>query len=184
MLNNLVAVLDSGVAAAVGDYESIQTVTVGAGGSSTISFTSIPSTYKHLQLRVLNQWSANDRSALIRFNSDNGTNYSYHWLTGDGSSATASAGTGATLIEYMYNFGSGYSSTYFGASVLDILDYSSVNKNKTTRAMSGFDYNGSGRIQFQSGQWMNSSTAINSITITTQSGTFGQYSSFALYGIK
>jgi hypothetical protein len=184
MLNNLVAVLDSGVAAAVGDYESIQTVTVGAGGSSTISFTSIPSTYKHLQLRVLNQWSANDRSALIRFNSDSGSNYSYHWLTGDGSSATASAGTSATVIEYMYNFGSGYSSSYFGASVLDILDYANTNKYKTTRALSGFDYNGSGRVQFQSGSWRNSGSAISSITITTQSGTFLEKSSFALYGIK
>jgi hypothetical protein len=184
MLNNIAALLDSGAPAAVGDYESIQTVTVGSGGSSSISFSSIPSTYKHLQLRMLNQWSANDRSGLIRFNSDSGSNYSYHWLTGDGSSATASAGTSATVIEFFYNFGGGYSSSYFGASVLDILDYTSANKAKTTRALSGFDYNGSGRIQFQSGRWGNTSDAINAITITTQSGTFVQNSSFALYGIK
>ena len=37
MLNNLTALLDSGAPAAVGDYESIQTVTVGAGGSATIT---------------------------------------------------------------------------------------------------------------------------------------------------
>ena len=184
MLNNVVGLL-GGAAPEVGDYESIATYTVTAGGSSTISFSGISSSYKHLQLRMLNQWSANDRSALIRFNSDTGSNYSYHWLTGDGSNATASSSSpSTTVIEFFYNFGSGYSSSYFGASVLDILDYTSANKAKTTRALSGFDYNGSGRIQLQSGRWGNTTDAINAITITTQSGTFVQNSSFALYGIK
>jgi len=39
----------------VGDFESIATVTVGAGGSSEINFTSIPSTYQHLQIRILSR---------------------------------------------------------------------------------------------------------------------------------
>ena len=54
MLNNIVALLGNGAAAGGGtSYESIATVTVGAGGSSSISFTSIPSTYKHLQIRAI-----------------------------------------------------------------------------------------------------------------------------------
>jgi hypothetical protein len=36
-------------------FESIQTVTVGAGGASSISFTSIPATYASLQIRYLAQ---------------------------------------------------------------------------------------------------------------------------------
>jgi hypothetical protein len=35
-------------------YESIETVTVGSGGSATVlTFSSIPATYTHLQIRVL-----------------------------------------------------------------------------------------------------------------------------------
>ena len=51
-------------------YESIQTVTVGSGGQSTISFTSIPSTYKHLQIRMLARATGASTVGLIRFNSD------------------------------------------------------------------------------------------------------------------
>lgn len=33
------------------DYDSIATTTVGAGGAASITFSSIPSTYQHLQIR-------------------------------------------------------------------------------------------------------------------------------------
>jgi hypothetical protein len=42
-------IASSKLTAAAGDFESIATVTVGSGGSAVISFTSIPSTYAHLQ---------------------------------------------------------------------------------------------------------------------------------------
>jgi hypothetical protein len=32
-------------------YESIETVTVGSGGSATVTFSSIPATYTHLQIK-------------------------------------------------------------------------------------------------------------------------------------
>jgi hypothetical protein len=78
--------------------------------------------------------------------------------------------------------------TYYSASIIDILDYANTNKYKTYRALTGIDKNGSGSIQLTSGVWRNT-TAITSITITPQSNTsptnqFQQYSQFALYGIK
>ena len=91
MLNNIAGLLGEGVAASTTSFESIATVTVGSGGSSSISFSSIPSTYKHLQVRCIARSSRTQNSGygVIRFNSDTGTNYSYHSLAGDGASASA-----------------------------------------------------------------------------------------------
>ena len=96
MLNFLAAIHGTGVAASTNSYESIATVTVGAGGSSSISFSSIPSTYKHLQIRSINLSSSTDNNILMRFNSDSGANYSRHYVYGDGASVGASATTSAT----------------------------------------------------------------------------------------
>ena len=159
-----------------GSYDAIGTFTVGAGGQSTISFTSIPSTYKHLQIRYFG-FVAND--AFIRFNSDTGTNYSRHSLYGNGSSAAAYGAANETAIGFTYTA----SSTNPGVVVCDILDYANTNKYKTVKVLNGDDQNGSGIIMLASGNWRNTS-AITSITIFEDSGVFGQYSSFALYGIK
>ena len=185
MLNTLAGIIaSSGGAAAGGDYESIATVTVGSGGSSSISFTSIPSTYQHLQLRTLAKHSAafDLDDSLVRFNSDTGSNYYYfHQLRGNGASATAAAGGTGTSMYVLPVTGS--TVTSFAAGVMDILDYDDANKYKTVRTLTGYDANGSGNIFLRSALWMNTA-AVTSITITPPSGTFDQYSSFALYGIK
>lgn len=171
-------------------YESIATVTVGSGGQSTISFTSIPSTFTHLQIRTFARTTRNSSTGdfyAIRFNSDSGANYIVgHQLYGDGTT-TGSFFNGASgnqiYIERIPALNS--TANVFGAINIDILDYKNTNKYKTTRALGGWDNNGTtSQIAFASGAWM-STTAISSISIT--SGTisnFVEYSSFALYGIK
>ena len=69
MLPSLIGVIaSSGGAAAAGTaYESIATVTVGAGGSSSVTFSSIPSTYQHLQIRYINTTSTAYQNLVIRF---------------------------------------------------------------------------------------------------------------------
>lgn len=178
-------VLAGNAAILPGSYESIQTVTVGSGGSSSISFTSIPSTYKHLQIRHLFTVDTNDRVYRMRFNSDSGSNYAFHELAGNGSSVTTYASTSSTGIDGGYNYtASGFSTSYLGPGVIDILDYSSTSKYKTTRALDGIDFNGSGRVTLHSGLWQ-STSAISSITlIPFTNGSFVQHSSFALYGIR
>jgi len=162
-------------AGALTAYESIATVTVGSGGQSSIEFTSIPSTYTHLQIRAL---AKNDglASISIRFNGDSGSNYSWHRLYGNGTSAI-SGGSANAQPQIL----GGVLDVQFGSTIIDILDYVNTSKYKTTRSLSGFDNNGSGWVGLWSGNWMNTA-AISSITIT--SGTISQYSQFALYGIK
>ncbi len=167
-------------------YESIATTTVGAGGSSSVTFSSIPSTYQHLQVRFIGRSTsagAND-PAVVRLNGIASNTYAIHYLYGDGSSASSAATT-----SYSYTYGgfipaSGATANVFGTAVWDLLDYSNTNKNKTIRTLSGFDNNGSGSIRFTSGL-VQTTNAITSITFTTDNAAnFAQYSQFALYGIK
>lgn len=167
-------------------YESIATVTVGAGGSSSITFSSIPSTYKHLQIRGIGRTArANaDDNAYIRFNSDTGNNYAWHSLYGTGSSVTAYAVSTTNYAQILATSANSTTASVFNGSVIDILDYANTNKYKTVRALSGFDANGSGIIYFNSGLWQNTS-AITTIDLAGITGSnWSQYSSFALYGVK
>lgn len=184
MLNNIVGIF--GTPGVANSYESIQTYTVGAGGQSTITFSSIPSTYKHLQIRAIGRSANADTqdNTYVRFNSDSGTNYSWHYLLGDGSSAGSSAATSASQIISGRLSAANATSSMFGTFVIDILDYTDTNKYTTTRTLTGVDLNGSGNIWLWSGNWRNTA-AITTVTLTTASAAnFAQYSSFALYGIK
>jgi hypothetical protein len=167
-------------------YESIATVTVGSGGAADVTFSSIPSTYQHLQIRVIGRTSAASGSSsfYMQVNSDAGSNYSQHRIYGSGSSVTASADVSQTSIQLDRLATNGSTSGVFGAAVIDILDYANTNKYKTVRSLGGIDNNGSGFIMFNSGLWMNTS-AISTLSFTLDSpNTFTQYTQFALYGIK
>ena len=181
MLNTLAGIIASsgGAAAAANSYESIATTTVGSGGTSTITFSSIPSTYQHLQIRYIDTTSTAYQNLFFRCNSDTASNYQAHRLFGTGSSV--SSDTDQTT--YMNMGRSGYDSSSFAAGVVDVLDYADTNKYKTFRTLYGTDGNGAGAIFFSSGNWR-STSAISTITITSAAGNFNQYSSFALYGIK
>ena len=177
-----------------GSYESIQTYTVGAGGSSSVTFSSIPATYSHLQIRFFAQtnrgtYGSDDIYFRVGNGSiDSGANYSWHDLYGNGASAASQSLTSQTKIELDNASGTGVASN-FGAGVLDILDYANTNKYKTTRSLHGNDVNGTisgfgGRVALDSGSWRNTA-AITTIQFGPVTGTsFNQYSSFALYGIK
>ncbi|WP_395652705.1 hypothetical protein [Brevundimonas sp.] len=168
-------------------FESIESIS-GTGSSGTITFTSIPSTYTHLQIRYLAKTSraAVNDYAKLQINGDTTTsNYRSHSLNGGGS--TAYSETHANAIE-IGGFPGNTNANMFGIGVIDILDYANTSKYKTIRALSGFDQNsastGAAWIGLDSGLWM-STTAINSISIIAGTGpNFSSASRFALYGIK
>ena len=167
------------------DFDSIATVTVAAGGQSTITFSSIPSTYKHLQVRAICRTTFAGIATGInaRFNSDTGSNYALHQLYGDGATGSYGASSQSSM-SIGTTIGSTGLANAFGVFVFDILDYENTNKHKTVRSLLGKDLNGSGQAALYSGVWLNSS-AVNTITILPSDGSdFTQYSSFALYGIK
>ena len=162
-------------------YESIATVTVGSGGASEINFTSIPSTYTHLQVRGIQLTSGGNWGLRLQVNSDTGNNYATHRVGSFGTGTFADSAANNSFI----NIGlAGTVTSTFGGTVVDILDYANTNKFKTVRSLNGFNENGSGYVIFNSGLWRNTN-AITSLKFLLQSsGTFIQYSQFALYGVK
>jgi hypothetical protein len=176
-------------------YESIQTYTVGSGGSATITFSSIPQTYKHLQIRAMATTPGVDGIyENATFNGDTGSNYSFHLLIGRpdlAPTAISQGGASQTHIRLFVWGGGPYGAGTTGwpaVGIADILDYADTNKYKTTRGLGGGDSNSTvSSVGLASGSWRNTD-AITSITLTAFSAgsasTFAQYSSFALYGIK
>jgi hypothetical protein len=170
-------------------YESIATAT-GTGSSATVSFTSIPSTFTHLQIRAI----ARDTSAIndsygakLKINSDAGSNYASHYIAGNGSVVTTgSQGTSITPPNCMQTAGGGMSASIYSAIIIDFLDYKNTNKYKTVRVLTGIEPNSTtgDTIALQTALWMNTN-AITQIDITSDSG--GNWTTdtqFALYGIR
>lgn len=187
-MSPILGILASSRLAAVGDYESIQTVTLGSS-QTTITFSGIPNTYTHLQIRgiVACTVAGTDANGVtISLNGDTtNTNYYYHLLYGTGSAATAYASnTYAGLVTTGISPKTSQTNM-FGALVCDILDYKNTNKYKTMRALNGVDLNNSsGSVALSSGLWMNTA-AVTSVTLNiTYLGDIAAKSSFALYGIR
>ena len=143
--------------------------TLASAGS--ITFSSIPQTFTHLQIRfsVRSTIASTTAAGFIRFNGDSGSNYPYHSLSGNGSTA-ASSGTTATTVGYLGDFpGATSTANVFDSCITDILDYNNTNKNKTIRTISGFDANGSGQVFLTSSVWL-STAAITSILLVSGGG--------------
>lgn len=175
----------------LGSYESIASTTLSSGSQASITFSSIPSTYTHLQIRgIARTTGAGTGHGALRLtvNSDTGSNYSSHQLLGDGATTNSQNFTSGTY-SWAGGVANNTSSTAsaFSATIIDILDYANTNKYKTIRTFSGVDLNNTnGGIYLISGLWM-STSAITSVTlqILTSAGyDLAQYSSLALYGIK
>jgi hypothetical protein len=166
-------------------FESIQTVTVGAGGSGGVTFSSIPATYKHLQIRysVRSAFSAGSDIILARANGDSGNNYAAHRIYGDGSTVATQGFTPQTYFLGPDCPAANSSANVFGSGVWDILDFANTNKNKVTRVLGGRDESGSGYVWLNSSLWINTS-AITSIQFFTGNGIMVQNSIVSLYGIK
>ena len=169
-----------------GSVFPIGSITVGSAGASSITFSSIPSTYTHLQIRAIARTDrASEGDALgMQFNGDTSNNYSRHQLNGDGSSASGDGAANTTFMQINRFTGASANTSVFGVMVADVFDYANTNKFKTVRTLGGYDNNTSGLITLNSGNWRNNA-AVTSITLySINSASLVQYSSFALYGIK
>jgi hypothetical protein len=176
----ILGILDSGVTGGGGggvSYESIATVTL-TSTASTVTFSSIPQTYTHLQLRVLSAQGNVVQAARLWANSDTiTTNYWTHYLAGNGSIKYSTASN-----ENYALWDSGTTSGFY-ATVIDILDYTNTNKKKTIRSLQGYDLNGSGAVGLLSMLW-NNTAAITSLQFADNGSAFQSGGSYALYGIK
>lgn len=173
----------------VASYDSIATITTTSGSVTTISFTSIPQTYRHLQLRMIHRSaSSNLYNAWFtgNINSDSTASYSQHGLYGNGTSATSNYQVNTSVVDGFSRSGADAGANIYGAHVIDILDYTDTNKYKTIRHIGGVDINVS-TTRIDTGLYSNSwrsTSAITGISFYGNQGQFTGYSHFALYGIK
>ena len=162
--------------------------TGGSGPSSIVNFTSIPQTFTHLQMRATlrtTNASVEDTVYAYNFNNNgNSTGSAYHLLTGNGSSVSATSATGSFSSVLGYAPANNATAGVYGSLILDILDYTNTNKNKTLRSVSGYDNNGSGAVSLISNLPLTlpGTAAVTTLSILCN-GNITADSRFDLYGI-
>ena len=156
----------------------ISTVTVGAGGASTIDFTSIPSTYTDLVILCSLRNSGTSSDVYITLNSANGSD---RWLYGYGS------GVGSITNAKIYVEGgiSSQTASTFSNSKVYIPNYNSSTTYKSVSIETVTENNATTNvITLLNAGLYSSNTAITSLSLVNTSGTFVQYCTATLYGIK
>jgi hypothetical protein len=163
---------------AAGAYELIQSQVLSSDVSS-VTFSSIPQTYKHLEIRWVARTSVSSTQVemSLRLNGSTST-YRMHMLRADGSSVF---GINDSANAILLSVNGSSAANVFTSGITTLLDYSSSSKNTTVRSLYGV-HAGFRRIALESGLFIDTSP-ITSITLAAGSST-GAESRFSLYGIK
>jgi hypothetical protein len=167
-------------------YELISTAT-GTGSANTITFSSIPATYRHLQLRIVGRSTfanTSNENASITLNGLT-SGYSHHYFAGDGSSSLVFGQASQSSWQYgLIVPQNNQQANVFSSAIIDLLDYTSTTKNKTLRGFLGWHVTSATR-QIQLGSSMIATTnAITSISFALPQGNWTTTSRFSLYGIR
>jgi hypothetical protein len=157
-------------------YTPLATVTLGSSASS-VTFSSIPATYRDLILVCLAGFSDTGITARIRFNNDFGSNYHLVSLRGNGTTAStrSSSGTGSAFLS---DTTPSATTTRLQLNV-SVIDYSATDKHKMVLSRAD---NASAGTDLVTNRWANTA-AITSMAITPSTGTWSAGSTFNLYGI-
>jgi hypothetical protein len=165
-------------------YESIATVTA-SGSSDTLTLSSIPSNYKHIELRCFMRTAGStsvDQATFVKVN-NTFASYNSFMYAGNNNNALPSVGAGAS--GYLMNTPTGVAGAlYYSGSVMQILNYSNTSQNK-----SGMDFNTyylpspNGATFVYSGYWP-VTAAVDSVSFISTNGNWTSSSYVALYGIK
>lgn len=166
-------------------FYKIASVTVGSGGAATLAFSSIPSTYTDILLVTsLRDVTSGGGVAKITFNGST-SSYTARQIVGNGSSVYTDTSYGGSYYSAEgSSVASGYTANTFSNGSFYIPAYAG-NKNKSIVTDTVVETNATTSYATLSGGLWSNTSAIDSITITQySSGTFAQYSTAYLYGIK
>lgn len=167
-------------------YVKIASATVGAGGASDITFSSIPATYDDLVIKFSGRSarSAQSTNFVIRFNNDSGaTQYRYLYLRGNGSNPN-SYGQADSSIDAQHIPAATSTANTFGNFEIYIPNYTSSSSKSVS--IDGVQEDNAATTVYASlvaGSWVGTS-AISSIAFLPNLGNFVQHSTAVLYGIK
>jgi hypothetical protein len=168
--------------------EVISSVNISTGGTASIDFASIPSTYTDLQIIAsVRGYSGDFPSPLLRFNGDTGLNYNWKGMyldTGGGgigangavnqTHIVAGSVNGSSQTTSMYSNFNIYISNYASTSTQKLVNIISADENADTSSNYSYHLGGS---------WNTTGTAISSIAISVTNG-WAVNTMATLYGIK
>ena len=167
------------------EIEAIETIYLEADVSS-VTFSSIPATYEHLQLRtsIRSAYAAADYAMLyIRLNGDTGANYTRHYMYGHDSSTGGGGDTSQTfMLLGITEPNATEPSAVYANHVIDLLDYANTNKYTTASAING--QLGWPVAQQLSGLWDDTSAVSTILLYDGNAQDFVRGSEFTLYGIQ
>ena len=185
----LLGILNSQAAAAGGDaYELIDTIEVSGTTTQTVTFSSIPSTFKHLEIRgvVGSSRGTNNDVMMIRLNGSTSTDYTWSWLSREVSSNLASHSANRNYARVSSINGATAGALHFSPLLVDITDYANTSKNTTIKMRNGNCYNsGAGANYLSSSVWQNTA-AVSSVEFSLAlSGFYFKVGSrLSLIGVK
>ena len=161
-------------------FVKIATVTVGSGGASSIDFTSIPSTYTDLVIKLSARDTSSNTNYNLIFNNDSSAIYDTLRLYGNGSSVFSDKFTNQNAGYIGWETQSTYTANTFSNNEVYIPNYAGSSYKSVSN--DGVSENNATAAQqtFQSVLW-GSTAAINRITI---SQTMAEHTTATLYGIK
>ena len=169
-------------------FVKIASVTVGSGGASSIDFTSIPSTYTDLCLKMSTRTTRSTGNAnitMVRFNS-NTSGYTFRVLLGDGSSPSSFNQTALFTDAGFGGYGDQDNNTTstFSSHELYVPNYAGSN-NKSFSIDAVQENNATTGLASMAANLWSNTAAITSITLSPFEGfNYKQYSTAVLYGIK
>lgn len=158
-------------------FTLIASSTVGAGGASSIDFTSIPSTYTDLVIKFSGSATSTGGWVNITFNGSSAN------LSGKYIYANNTTVLSGSLAPLMYSNPTSYTANTFGNGETYIPNYAgSTNKSMSIDTVNENNAAATDML-LQAGLWSITS-AITRITLTPNAGNLAQYSTAYLYGIK
>ena len=159
----------------------IATITVGAGGATSIDFQSIPQTFSDLRVVASIRNSGTSEHALIGLNGST-ANFTGQYLSGYGSGGATSSGSYARYLGNVSR--AGYTAGTFGSTTVYIPNYTSANNKLITAESISENNDTSNWAAAMSTHTWAQSAAITSLQITNENGTLLEEGSTAtLYGI-
>jgi len=162
-------------------FQSITSAT--PSGTDTVTFSSIPQTYKILQIRV-SLVTSSAVSLLLRYNGDSSSVYSCSSAEGNGTSTTGGQDHSASRIAIAFNnYGSSSSSTFPASAIINLANYATAGTYKTAISYYGVNQNTTGKSGIGQGVWFDTS-AITSMTFFLTGTNFLSGTSISLYGIE
>jgi hypothetical protein len=167
-------------------FELIASSTVGSGGAASIDFTSIPSTYTDLCLKMSlrNSYAGTYVSGKLTVNANGSSIYTSKILAGGGSSVASGSYGPATKLEWGPAGANTLTANTFSNVEMYFPNYtSSNNKSISIDAVMETNDATNNALQLWAGLAATSS-AISSIEVNFNAGSWMQYSTAYLYGVK